>query len=169
MNDCHDLQEWVQEERDQGTMVEYAIAGGVVLAGQPQPEDWAGLARRGFSLVVNIRSDPDRAAKQAANASAAGLRSIHLPLPTYELEPPHLERFQEALEEANGKKALVHCRTASRTALLWMLKRIVYDGWSREEAEAELAAAGYGDEDMDVFNFCADDYFERTVETEPYL
>jgi hypothetical protein len=46
---------------------------------------------------------------------------------------------------------------------MWMLDRIVYDGWRREEAESALRAAGYDDEAMETFSFCADDYFERVA------
>lgn len=171
--DCAVRQQGLQErvESEHGTtMVEYVLPDGIVLAGQPQPEDWQKLAERGFTLVVNMRTDPQRATRQAQNAEAAGIRSLHLPLPAYELEPIHLEAFREIVARARAEeKLMIHCRTASRTALLWMLQRISYDGWSQEEAEAELRAAGYGDEDMEVFNYCAEDYFERAVETEVYV
>ena len=165
-----DLQARVESEHGT-TMVEYPLPDGIVLAGQPQPEDWQKLAERGFTLVVNMRSDPERAARQAQNAEAAGIRSLHLPLPAYELEPIHLEEFRDVVARAHAReeKLMIHCRTASRTALLWMLQRISYDGWSQAEAEAELRAAGYGDEDMEVFNYCAEDYFERVVDTDLYV
>ena len=172
VTDCEirqqDLQERVESEYGT-TMVEYPLANGIVLAGQPQPEDWPKLAERGFTLVVNMRSVSERAATQAENAEAAGIRTLHLPLPAYELEPVHLEAFREVVRRADEEQVMIHCRTASRTALLWMLQRISYDGWSREAAEAELRAAGYGDEDLEVFNYCAEDYFERAVETDVYV
>ena len=170
--DCEVRQQTLQEqveERQGTTMVEYVLPNGIVLAGQPQPEDWDTLAARGFTLVVNMRSDPERAAVQAANAEGANIASVHLPLPAYELEPVHLEAFREVVARAETEKMMIHCRTASRTALLWMLKRISYDGWSREEAEAELREAGYGDDDVEVFNYCVEDYFERVVETGVYV
>lgn len=163
-----DLQEQV-ESKHGTTMVEYVLPNGIVLAGQPQPEDWQTLAQRGFTLVVNMRSDPERAALQAENAEGAGIHSLHLPLPAYALEPVHLEAFRDVVARAGEEKLMIHCRTASRTALLWMLHRISHDEWSQEAAEAELRAAGYGDEDMEVFNYCAEDYFERVVETDVYV
>lgn len=172
VTDCQvrqlNLQERVESESGT-TMVEYRLPNGIVLAGQPQPEDWPKLAERGFTVVVNMRSDPERAATQAGNAATAGLRSLHLPLPAYELEPVHLDAFRDVVALAQEEKLMIHCRTASRTALLWMLQRITYDGWSQQEAEKELREAGYGDEDLEVFNYCAEDYFERAVETQPYM
>lgn len=141
-------------------LIRYDIDGRLTLAGQPQPEDWAALAAEGFAAVVNMRSDPERAATQARGAEAAGLRYLHLPLPAYELEPEHLAAFHAAMAAQEGRVVL-HCRSATRVALMWLLERVVYDGWTRERAEGALRAAGYGDDSLETFAFCADDYFER--------
>lgn len=144
-------------------MVEFQVTDRVVLAGQPQPEDWQKLADRGFRTVINIRSDPERAACQAKKAKEAGLNYIYLNVPAYELEPEHIAAFHNALSSVDHGQVLIHCRTASRTGLLWMLNRVANFGWSREQAEAELQTAGYDEDAMDVFSFCAEDFFERTT------
>jgi hypothetical protein len=46
---------------------------------------------------------------------------------------------------------------------MWLLDRIVYDGWGRDRAEQALRDAGYGDDAMATFAFCAEDYFERAA------
>lgn len=144
------------------TVVEYNVGGCVVLAGQPQPEDMPELARQGIHTVINLRRDEERSAVEQENAEAAGLEYVHLPLPAYELEPEHLRQFQQVID---GKAGLyIHCRSGSRVALLWMLHRTENQDWSREDAEAELRAAGYDEESMHVFDFCASDYAERTTE-----
>jgi uncharacterized protein (TIGR01244 family) len=143
-------------------LIRFDIDERLTLAGQPQPDDWTALAAEGFQVVVNMRSDPERAAVQQRNAEAVGLQYIHLPLPVYELEPDHLEQYHQVMQSVQGR-VLLHCRSATRVALMWMLDRIVYDGWRREEAESALRAAGYDDEAMETFAFCADDYFERVA------
>jgi uncharacterized protein (TIGR01244 family) len=147
-----------------GSLIRYEITDRLTLAGQPQPADWAALAREGFRLVVNMRAEPARAAAQQLRAEAVGLRYIHLPLPAYELEPEHLASFHQLMGAQEGR-VLLHCRSATRVALMWLLDRVVYDGWSRARAEAALRAAGYGDDALETFIFCADDYFERTSAT----
>jgi uncharacterized protein (TIGR01244 family) len=140
----------------------YEIDSRLTLAGQPQPQDWGALAAEGFGVVVNMRSDPERAAEQQQRAESAGLRYIHLPLPAYELEPEHLATFHQLMAAQEGR-VFLHCRSATRVALMWLLDRIVYDGWTRERAEQALRDAGYGDDAMETFSFCADDYFERAA------
>jgi hypothetical protein len=39
---------------------------------------------------------------------------------------------------------------------------MVNEGWTQEQAEAELRNAGYGEDSMDTFIFCTEDFFERT-------
>lgn len=143
-------------------LLRYDIDERLTLAGQPQPEHWAALAAEGFQVVINMRSDPERAATQQQNAEAAGLRYIHLPLPVYELEPEHLEQYHQTLAATQGR-VFLHCRSATRVALMWLLDRIMYDGWTREQAEAALRAAGYDDDAMETFTFCTDDYIERAA------
>lgn len=146
------------------TLIRYDIDDQLTLAGQPQPADWAALANEGFGLVINMRSDPERATIQQSNAEAAGLRYIHLPLPAYQLEPEHLAIFHDLIA-AQDQRIFLHCRSATRVALMWLLDCVVYQGWSREQAESALQVAGYGDDAMETFIFCADDYFERAGAT----
>ncbi len=152
----------LQQQTETAPLRSYAVTDQVLLAAQPQPEDWQRFAAAGYQTVVNIRSDPERAAVQAANARAAGLRYIHAPWPAYELEPEHLAEFARIVEDPATGKLVFHCRSATRVGLIWMLYRIMHQGWSREQAEAELRAAGYDDDSMETFGFCADDFFERS-------
>ena len=144
--------------------VVYRVDDEVVLAGQPQPEEMRVLREQGFRSVLNIRTDPERGAEEGRNAEAAGLAYAFLPLPAYELRPEHVRAFGETLQRL-PKPIFFHCRSASRTGLLWMLHRLLNEGWSREAAEAELRAVGYDDDALEVFEFCVDDFFERAEET----
>lgn len=159
---CNKLQARIMAQALEGSnLIAHKVTDTVYLGGQPEREDWQRLANEGFSLIINVRSDPERAAAQAQSARAAGLNYIHLQIPAYELEGEHIQAFAAALAQADGGKTLVHCRTASRVALLWMLKRMVAEQWSQEQAEAELQQTGYSEEDMEVFRFCAEDFLER--------
>jgi uncharacterized protein (TIGR01244 family) len=138
----------------------YAVTEQVLLAGQPQVEDWQRLAAE-YQTVLNIRSDAERAAVQQANAAAAGLRYIHAPWPAYELAAEHLAAFAKLVEAPETGRLVFHCRSATRVGLIWMLYRMIHQGWTRDQAAAELRAAGYDDDAMETFDFCATDFFER--------
>jgi len=140
--------------------VVYRLNDEIVLAGQPQPNEMRILREQGFRSVLNIRTDAERGAEEGRNADAAGLAYAFLPLPAYELQPEHIRAFGETIRRL-PKPIFFHCRSASRTGLLWLLHRLLNDGWSREAAEAELRAAGYDDDAFEVFDFCVEDFFER--------
>ncbi len=139
----------------------YDVTPRVRLASQPAPDDWARWAAEGFDTVLNLRRDADRAAAQAAAAEAAGLRYLHRPWPAYDLTRAHVDDFAAIVAAPDTGRLVFHCRTASRVGLIWLLYRQIHHGWSREQAIAELRAAGYDDEAILTFDFCADDYFER--------
>jgi uncharacterized protein (TIGR01244 family) len=154
----------LKDQAEQATLRSYAVTPDVLLAAQPQVEDWARLTAEGFTTVLNLRSDPERAAEQGRGAEAAGLRYIHRPWPAYELEREHVDELAAIIEAKETSRLVFHCRSATRVGLMWLLYRQLHHGWSRERAEAELRAAGYGDDAMETFAFCADDYFERAAE-----
>lgn len=152
----------LQIQTIQAPLRAYSVATGVVLAAQPQPDDWQRLAEQGFDTIINIRSDPARAAMQQQSAQQAGLRYIHAPLPAYELTAADLAEFARIVEQPRQGKLCIHCRSATRVGLLWLLYRVVHQGWSPEAALHELRAAGYDEGAMETFEFCAADFFERT-------
>lgn len=154
----------LKEQTEHAALRSYAVTPDVLLAAQPQPDDWARLAAAGYATVLNLRSDPERAAAQSRSAEAAGLRYIHKPWPAYLLEKEHLDELAALLAAPETGRLVFHCRSATRVGLMWMLYRQLSQGWSRERAAAELRAAGYDDEAIETFDFCADDYFERATE-----
>ncbi|HMQ33934.1 MAG TPA: protein tyrosine phosphatase family protein [Chloroflexaceae bacterium] len=153
----------LQAHAEGAALRSYAVTPDVLLAAQPGPEDWARLAEAGYTTVLNLRSDPARAAEQARLAEAAGLRYLHRPWPAYELEREHIAELAALVEAPRAGRLVFHCRSATRVGLMWLLYRQLRHGWSRERAEAELRAAGYDDDAMATFGFCADDYFERAA------
>lgn len=155
----------LKEQTEHAALRSYAVTPDVLLAAQPQVEDWAHLAAAGYTTVLNLRSDPERAAEQGRNAAAAGLRYIHRPWPAYELAREHVDELAAIVEAPETGRLVFHCRSATRVGLIWLLYRQLHHGWTRERAEAELRAADYDDDAMETFAFCADDYFERTAES----
>lgn len=141
--------------------VAYQVGERVLLMGQPAPEEWGRLRQWGATHVLNIRRDPERAAQQAQAAHRAGLTYSHCPFPAYELEPHHLQEFHARVRAADGGKVVIHCRSGTRAALLWLLTRTEVDGWTPARAEAELRGAGYGEETMETLAVCLQDYEER--------
>lgn len=156
----------LQQKAAGAELQSYAITPNVLLAAQPQPSDWVRFAAQGYQTIVNIRSDAERSALEQANAETAGLRYIHAPWPAYALEPEHLAELAQIIEAPETGRLIFHCRSATRVGLMWMLYRQLHHGWSKEQVEAEMRAAGYEEDSMETFDFCSSDFFERTAVAE---
>ena len=116
-----------------------------LVSGQIRPEEVAGLAEQGVTMVINNRPDdeePDQppAADIEAAAEAAGISYRHVPI-LRGIGPADVEAMQEALNAAEGK-ALAFCRSGTRSALTWALARRAA-GASREEVEERVTEAGF--------------------------
>ena len=74
------------------------------------------------------------------------MRRIHIPLRGDRVTDTQVITVLRAIrtgEQQGG--VLVHCKHGqNRTGLISAMYRIVYDGWSREEAMAEMLEGGFG-------------------------
>ena len=116
------------------------------VSGQIRPEDVAGLAAAGVTMLINNRPDgeePDQppGADVEAAAEAAGISYRHVPI-IRGIGPADVEAMQDALEAAGTGRTLAFCRSGNRSALAWALAMRA-QGRSREEVEQQVAAAGF--------------------------
>ena len=118
----------------------------MMVSGQVAPQEIAGLAEQGVTVLVNNRPDgeePDQplAADIEAAAEAVGLRYRYVPI-TRGIGPADVESMQEALREAEGGKLLAFCRSGTRSALaLGLAKR--ESGASADDVHRCLPDAGF--------------------------
>lgn len=111
----------------------------------PRPEAMAGLRSAGFVSMVTF-SEPgepgyDHAALEAA-ATAAGLRFVSLPFNRERPDPGVARRFLEVIATPETSPAYLSCSTGQRAATMWLIKRVVQDGWTLDRAMAEAEALG---------------------------
>ena len=119
------------------------VAPNVYMAGQPTQSGLARAKDLGVSTVVNLRTDfemQDRGIvpfdEQAAVADL-GLAYVHVPQggPSTPYSPVAVERFAQALEDAEGK-VLLHCTVAWRATHLWTAYLVKHRGLSMADALA---------------------------------
>src|SRR3954453_367025 len=115
-----------------------------LVSGQIAPEDIAGLAEQGITVLVNNRPDGEEsgqpmAADLEAAADEAGIAYRHVPI-IRGIGPADVEAMQEAIGAAGDGQVLAFCRSGMRSALASALAQRG-QGVSREEVEQRLAAA----------------------------
>jgi uncharacterized protein (TIGR01244 family) len=95
--------------------------------------------------VINLRLATEPGAQIDASADAAkaaGLQFIHLPFNASSPDPMLVDKFIAAVTDPRNQPAFIHCASANRAAALWMVKRMVIDGWDAERASTEAGALG---------------------------
>ncbi len=102
------------------------------------------LKKMGFVAIVNLRQASEEGADLAAEqeaAAAAGLKYFHIPfsVPRTPEENPDstVQEFLRVTSDPANQPLLVHCSAGNRAAAMWLLKRVMNDGWDLEKAKAE--------------------------------
>lgn len=91
------------------------------------------ISLRGFHSDENVITDPD-------------ITLIRVPIHTWNITDKDVIAALDAIQEARLQgPVLLHClHGADRTGLISAMYRIIYQGWSKEDALAELQHGGYG-------------------------
>ena len=53
-----------------------------------------------------------------------------------------VEKFLLVTDDETIYPVYIYCASGNRAAALWMIRRVLRDGWTLEKAEAEAVAAG---------------------------
>ena len=125
----------------------FPIDGSASNGSQFQSRDLAitELAKRGFKAVIDVAGGPDAEAEGAA-VRAVGMKyfllTIELAGSTGQYDPVKVEPVLKAMTDPANQPVYLHSGNGHRTAMLWMIKRVVVDGWSVEQAGAEATMIG---------------------------
>jgi uncharacterized protein (TIGR01244 family) len=117
----------------------------VACAGSVRPDAVAELKQRGYKAIVNLQLPEEQGADVAGETEAAkvaGITYLHLPIPPQAFDPAAIDRFLAAVADPANQPVFIHCAGGSRAAGLWMIKRVLVDGWDVGRATAEAESLG---------------------------
>lgn len=112
---------------------------------QPKAEAFAKLAQTGYRSVLSLRAEKEEGfdlAQDRAFAEQAGMRYLHVPFVTAAPTNERVAEFIAAVKEKKHFPMFVYCGSANRVAALWMIYRIMEEGWAEERALAEATKIG---------------------------
>lgn len=115
--------------------------------GQLTPEAIEAAVADGFTTIVNNRPDDEEegqptAAACARRAAALGATYHHIPTPGSRLDPAAVDAFSRAINGAEGP-VLAHCRTGTRSLMLWLIGQIQSGAMDPEEATSLAHEHGF--------------------------
>ncbi|MEZ5285084.1 MAG: sulfur transferase domain-containing protein [Vicinamibacterales bacterium] len=144
-----------QEKQTRAGITNYTKVDAVVACGgATETAALEGLKADGFKSVVNLRLDSERGANVAegeAKAKALGLNYFHLPLSGSAPDPAVVDRFLAVVSNTANQPVFVHCASANRVGAVWLVKRVMQDGWPVEKATAEAKLIGLSAPGLEKF------------------
>ena len=123
----------------------------VACAGATTAEAYPELKKRGYVAVISLRRDTEPGADIAgakAAAAATGLRYIHIPIDPAAIASGDVDAFLAAVSDRANQPVYIHCGSANRVGAMWLIKRVVLDGWDIARATEEAVAIGLTHADL---------------------
>jgi len=123
--------------------------------GPIQSRDWvvSELWRRGFKTFIDVAPGRDGDAIAAA-ARGVGMKYLALPIVRDgaggQLDAAKIEPALKAISDPANQPLFLHSANGPSTAMLWMIKRVINDGWTVELAGAEATTIGLVNDDLSV-------------------
>jgi len=122
--------------------------------GATDPSAMAGLRKEGYVSVVNLRLADEPGADVEAGrtaAKAAGLKYFHLPFNGASPDPKVVSDFLSTVADKGNQPVFIHCGSANRVGAVWMIKRVLQDGWAIDRAQTEAQAIGLTSPQLTAF------------------
>jgi uncharacterized protein (TIGR01244 family) len=90
------------------------LSPALATAGQPSPEALAALKELGVRTVVNLRTEQEGAAAEAAVVTGQGLRYVSVPVTPDSFSDSDVDAVHEVLADAGSAPVLLHCASSNR-------------------------------------------------------
>jgi uncharacterized protein (TIGR01244 family) len=110
---------------------------------QPRLEHLEMLKAEGVKSIINLRQSTEhRAADEEEKAKALGLRYFNIPVVFANPTEDQVDQFLKITDDQDNRPAFVHCAAGIRVGAFWMIRRVLRDGWTIQEAEKEAEKIG---------------------------
>lgn len=132
--------QWAQQVEGAPFKNLYKIDEGVYRSEQPSKEQFLFLESYGIKEVLNLRNYHN----DNSEGKDTDITLLHVKMAAHNIRTKDVVKALQLIKSRQGA-ILIHCKHgADRTSLVAAMYRITYQGWTKEEAIAELKEGGYG-------------------------
>jgi protein tyrosine/serine phosphatase len=132
--------QWAQPMQVQGLSNLYKVSGDLYRGALPTTEGLQELKKLGVRTVIDLREPDGNQAKMAE----LGLTYEHIPMTAFRVKDEHVVQFLRIAGAPGRAPLFVHCkRGADRTGLMCAIYRVAVQGWTKEQAIAEMTQGGF--------------------------
>jgi tyrosine-protein phosphatase SIW14 len=132
--------------------------------GQPTPEGVRQLAALGIKTIINFRDQSEKVLREKTIAEEHGLKFINLHLSNwFASKDDEIHAVLEVIRNPAHHPVFIHCkRGADRTGTVVAVYRMLFDGWTDQEANREAKARGIGWWQVWMKDYIKD-YYKRMI------
>ena len=135
-----------QTKQERAGIVNFTQVDAVVACGgATETKALDGLKKDGFKTVINLRQPSEQGANVPENTTYAkeiGLNYINIPFNAQAPDSKAVDTFLGLIANKANQPVYVHCGSASRVGSMWMIKRVLQDGWALDKATEEAKLIG---------------------------
>jgi uncharacterized protein (TIGR01244 family) len=152
---CASVVAVAQQKMEKPGITNYTKVDAVVACGgATETAALEGLKNDGFKAVINLRQASENGAnidENRARASALGLKYIHIPFNGAAPENKTVDDFLATISDKSNQPVFIHCASANRVGSVWLVKRVLQDGWPVEKATQEAKLIGLTNPALEKF------------------
>lgn len=112
---------------------------------RPNDEGVTALAQNRFHTILNLENDSSAIAHEASLVSDLGMAQVSIPLSAFFTPADQdIDHALEVMNNAGPFPLFLHClHGEDRTGLVVGLYRVIYQGWTPEDAYREMLDKGF--------------------------
>lgn len=134
---------WAQPLTDSKIGNFYKVTDNIYRGDRPTPSDLKDLQKLGIKTLLDLEYfHTDR---YAVRESKTNFKFLHIRMNPWDIDDEDIVTALDILTDKNNYPIYVHCKHGSdRTGVVIAMYRIVVQGWTKDEALAEMKGGGYG-------------------------
>lgn len=118
----------------------YQVDAGVYRSEQPTRKGFEEIRAKGIKTIINLRDHHS----DGTLVWGLGFELAEVPMTAWHFSEDDIVKALKAIQAA-PKPVLVHCQWgADRVGVVMAMYRIVFQGWTKDEALAEMKEGGFG-------------------------
>lgn len=136
---------YAQKETIDGIRNFTKVDATVACGGSTEPAAMAKLGERGYKAVISLREASEAGAlieESQKAAEGAGMKFIHIPLNSTKPDEAVVDRYLAALKDPSNSPVFIYCASGGRAGAMWLIKRMLVDGWPEDKASSEAMMIG---------------------------
>ncbi len=132
--------QWAEPLHVQGLPNLYKVCDNLYRGALPTTEGLQELKKLGVRTVIDLRESDGNQAKMAE----LGLTYKHIPMTAFRVKDDNVVQFLRIVGASSQAPMFVHCkRGADRTGLMCAMYRVAFQGWTKDQAIAEMTQGGF--------------------------